>query len=109
MDALWGITEQVFTPAELKTFSPGEAFILACTFYIHDIGMALAATKEGTAELENSATFKSTYERLLNVAGYEAIVARELALKDAARRLHAEMAERFIEAMRAVVREKYAV
>src|SRR5256885_17161692 len=47
MDALWSLSEQVFTKQELERFSPGEAFVLACSFYIHDIGMGLPMTQEG--------------------------------------------------------------
>jgi hypothetical protein len=97
MDALWGISEQVFTEQEIKLFSPGEAFILACTFYIHDIGMALAATPQGVRELESSSSFKATFDRLVQARGYEDDTARRFALKDAARELHAEKAEQFID------------
>src|SRR4051812_25035393 len=47
MDTLWVITDQVFTPEEISQFSKGETFILGCSFYVHDLGMALAATQEG--------------------------------------------------------------
>ena len=50
MDALWGVTDRVLTPPEVAALSHGEAFLLACGFYLHDIGMAYAATDEGLHE-----------------------------------------------------------
>lgn len=97
MDALWSVTDQVFTAEEIQGFSTGEAFVLASSFYVHDIGMALAATPEGQAQLEQSATFLSVYERALHSKKFDDVSAKVLALKEAARETHAERAERFID------------
>ena len=47
MDALWGVTERVLTQAEIELMTPAEAFLLATGYYLHDIGMAYAATDQG--------------------------------------------------------------
>ena len=54
MDALWGVTGRVLTNDEINTLSPAEGFILASGFYLHDIGMAYAATDEGIKSLKES-------------------------------------------------------
>ena len=59
MDALWTVADQVLTPAEISALTPGEAFLLLCGFYLHDIGMAYAATEEGLERLKDSAPYKS--------------------------------------------------
>lgn len=97
MDALWGVTGQVFTDEEIQSFSPGEAFILASSFYVHDIGMALAATPQGRTQLEQSSAFLSAYERALHSKRFSDEEAKVLALKEAARETHAERAETFID------------
>lgn len=97
MDALWGVTQQVFTSEEMQSFSAGEAFILASSFYVHDIGMALAATPEGRAQLEQSSAYLSSYERAVHSKRFTTEEAKVLALKDAARETHAERAETFID------------
>ena len=64
MDALWAVAERILTIEEIQALSPAEAFLLASGFYLHDIGMAYAATEEGRARLEASpeylAVLKST-------------------------------------------------
>jgi hypothetical protein len=64
MDALWSIAERILTNEEIQALSPAEAFLLASGFYLHDIGMAYAATEEGRQRLEASpeylAVLKST-------------------------------------------------
>ncbi|MGD0098486.1 MAG: ATP-binding protein [Terracidiphilus sp.] len=54
MDALWGVTDRILTPHEVVALSTGEAFILACGFYLHDAGMAYAATPEGLDRVRSS-------------------------------------------------------
>lgn len=96
MDALWRVADQVFISEEIQQFTPGEAFILACSFYVHDLGMALAATAKGREELEQSEVYSSTYERL-RASGYEEEAAKVEALKIAARDLHAHKAKTLID------------
>lgn len=59
MDALWAVTERILTAAEIDNLSPAEAFLLACGFYFHDIGMAYAATDEGLARIQSSPSYAS--------------------------------------------------
>jgi hypothetical protein len=59
MDALWTVADQILTPEEISALTPGEAFLLSCGFYLHDIGMAYAATEDGLQRLKHSASYKS--------------------------------------------------
>ncbi|MCP1510050.1 hypothetical protein J2Y83_000177 [Pseudomonas marginalis] len=59
MDALWLITDQVLTSTEIAQLSTGEAFLLATSFYLHDLGMAYAATEEGRAICIESGHYKA--------------------------------------------------
>src|SRR3990167_3546416 len=52
MDALWRITGEVLTKNEIEALAPAEAFLLGAGFYLHDIGMAYAATEVGLAKLK---------------------------------------------------------
>ena len=52
MDALWVVSEQVLTQAEIQQLTPAEAFLLGTGFYLHDIGMAYAATKDGLEKIK---------------------------------------------------------
>ena len=97
MDALWAVTDQVLTPSEVERFTLSEAFVLACSFYIHDLGMAVAITPEGRKQLETSPAYASVYERAVKADGYDSASARVLALKLAAREQHASVAERLID------------
>jgi hypothetical protein len=62
MDALWSITDQVLTTAEVTRLTIGEAFVLACSFYLHDIGMAYAATDAGITQIKSSPPYRSYLE-----------------------------------------------
>jgi hypothetical protein len=59
MDALWSVAERILTNEEIKSLSPAEAFLLASGFYLHDIGMAYAATDEGRRQLEASPEYRA--------------------------------------------------
>lgn len=59
MDALWGVTDRILTAPEVAALSHGEAFLLACGFYLHDIGMAYAATDEGLGRIRSSPVYAS--------------------------------------------------
>lgn len=47
MDALWVVTEAVLTQEEINQLSEAEVFLLVSSFYLHDLGMAYAATEDG--------------------------------------------------------------
>jgi hypothetical protein len=91
MDALWGITDRVLTPPEVAGLSHGEAFLLACGFYLHDIGMAYAATDEGLSRVLTSAVYTSLVASTPSSAHSDtSFQARALAY--AIRELHADVA-----------------
>ncbi len=97
MDALWVVADAVLTDAETEQFTPGEAFVLGCSFYIHDLGMAIAATAEGRASLEGSAAYRSCFARLSAAEGCDTEHARSIALEVSARDLHASRARTLID------------
>jgi hypothetical protein len=59
MDALWFVAEQILTPAEIDNLTPAEAFLIGAAFYLHDIGMAYAATKEGIISIKGSPAYRA--------------------------------------------------
>lgn len=59
MDALWRVAEKVLTTSEIDEMSPAEVFLLGAGFYLHDIGMAYAATREGRRRLEQSDEYQA--------------------------------------------------
>jgi hypothetical protein len=63
MDALWGVADHVLTAAEAEALSTGEAFLLACGFYLHDIGMAYAATEAGLNRMRRSSEYAALIAR----------------------------------------------
>lgn len=93
MDALWRICDVVFKPDEISAFTTGEAFLLGSCFYVHDLGMAIAATSEGLKELKSTTAFTSSFERASTIKGLPPNKAEEIALHVAARQLHAEKSE----------------
>lgn len=97
MDALWGVADQIFTPVETEGFSVGEAFVLGATFYVHDLGMALAATKEGLNALRATAEYKAAYERAVLVFGKNKKAADSVGIQLAARDIHAKQAASMID------------
>jgi len=93
MDGLWPLADQAFKKDEIRKFTTSEVFILGCSFYIHDLAMALAATKEGCAELKDSVPYKSAFKKLKACDGFSDPEATSVALRIAARELHASKAE----------------
>jgi hypothetical protein len=88
MDALWSVTDQILTSEEIEQLTSAEAFLLSCGFYLHDIGMAHAATEEGVERLKDSAPYKSFIARLpVRLKSDPAAQAQGIAL--AIRQLHA--------------------
>ena len=91
MDALWGVTDRILTAAEVAGLSHGEAFLLACGFYLHDIGMAYAATDEGLGRIRSSPVYASLMASApVSLHADATFQARTLAY--AVRTLHAEAA-----------------
>ena len=91
LDALWAVADKVLTPSEMERLSTGEAFVLAGSLYLHDLGMAVAATVDGADQLRKSKVYSSTKIRLQH-AGVADGQAEIIALKHAARSLHAKFA-----------------
>lgn len=94
MDALWTVSDVIFTPEEIEKFTLAEAFILAASFYFHDLGMALGATKEGIDRLKESEIYNSIFHRLKNGYGLSIQQSEVMGLQIAARELHAKNAIR---------------
>ena len=89
MDALWVVADAVLASEEVASMSKAEAFLLSSSFYLHDIGMAFAATEKGAELLRSSQEYKST---MLSLKGMDEGSADAVALANAARMLHAEAA-----------------
>lgn len=92
MDALWSVTEKVFTATEIDAMSPAEAFLLASGFYLHDIGMSYAATAEGRKFLEATPDYASVLSQATTGSALESVKANALAY--AIRIHHAHIAEK---------------
>jgi hypothetical protein len=91
MDALWGVTEKVLTPDEITRMTSAEAFLLATGFYLHDIGMAYAATAEGLARIRSLPAYTSALSLMKGKSTSSTdIDARAVAF--AVRSMHAEAA-----------------
>jgi hypothetical protein len=76
------------TEAEVAKMTSGEAFLLGAAFYLHDIGMAYAATPEGLRRLQSSAPYRSYMAGLPERRrGEAASIANAVAI--AVRQLHA--------------------
>lgn len=92
MDSLWGVADQVLTPDETQELTTAEAFVLAASFYVHDLGMAIAATHEGLTHLEQTSSFRTAMSRLSQIAGIPKERVRVLAVQLASREEHARVA-----------------
>ena len=91
MDALWGVADQIFTVEESNLLTPAEAFLLGVSFYLHDVGMAYAATSEGLDILKCSEPFKSFMASISEAERkLPSSIARAVAIS--VRRLHADAA-----------------
>lgn len=69
MDALWQVVEQVLTTAEIEKLTTAEAFLLASGFYLHDIGMAYAATSAGREALTQDPSYIGMLKQLSTHVG----------------------------------------
>ena len=92
MDALWTVAEQVLTSDETSALTPAEVFLLACGFYLHDIGMAYAVTEEGPQKLKESAPYKSFLAGLIQTHRTDPKYQAQ-AVAIAVRQLHANAAK----------------
>ncbi len=86
-DALWSVMDKVLTVEEINRLSKGEAFILAISFYVHDIGMAYGATHAGLSQLRDTSVYKSAKAFLSEIHDEEKT--DYVALGVASRELHA--------------------
>jgi hypothetical protein len=92
MDALWRVCEAVFLEEETARFTIAEAFVLGCAFYVHDLGMAFAATPEGLARIKDSAEYNVARLHIGQRPGVSPERADLLAVRAAVRDLHAKNA-----------------
>lgn len=92
MDALWRVVDSVLSPEEISRFTAGEAFLLGASFYVHDLGMALAATADGLEQVRKSVAYKAIHERALAIEGLSPQQADVLAVQVASREMHAAAA-----------------
>ena len=63
MDALWAVADKVLSHDETERLTSAEAFLLACGFYLHDVGMAYAATEAGVKELQAAPQYLAALAR----------------------------------------------
>jgi hypothetical protein len=92
MDALWGIADQILTPEEIAKMTAAEAFLLGASFYLHDIGMAYAATDEAQDTLRKSPEYRASKAQGQLEANPDL---EAQALSTAVRSLHATVARQF--------------
>lgn len=92
MDALWSVADVVLTEPEMALLSAGEAFVLAAAFYLHDLGMAMAATDAGLHSVEVTPEYASALALATAVGGLETSRAKVIAVRAATRALHASRA-----------------
>ncbi len=97
MDALWTVADRVLTEDEIGSLSVGEAFLLGIAFYLHDIGMAFAASPEGLARVRESQQYRIFVARVRFAANdreWEELAskAEAQAVAHAVRKLHADAA-----------------
>jgi hypothetical protein len=93
MDALWLIADIILTPEETERCSVEELFLLCCTFYVHDLGMSIAATNEGVERLRSTAEYKAALCPSSGPDSTGKARSEVRAIRIAARGLHAEMAQ----------------
>jgi hypothetical protein len=97
MDALWGVADSVITTEECKGLSGAEVFLLASSFYTHDLGMSLACTEEGVALVKASPEYATTLDRLKRTLPADPDRLSSLAIQLATRAIHAQIAEKLTE------------
>jgi hypothetical protein len=96
MDALWSVADTILLAEEINRCSVEELFLLCCTFYVHDLGMAHAATKEGIERLRSTTEYKAALNSRSGTSSVAKARSDVLAIRVAARDLHAEMAQTLV-------------
>lgn len=91
MDALWVVADSVLNVSEIDSLTPGEAFLLVSAFYLHDLGMAYAATDEGRRRCIDS-TFYNSFIACFPESEREAEGVQAQALAFTVRKIHAPVA-----------------
>ncbi len=92
MDALWSVADEVLSEAETAQMTPQEAFVLGASFYVHDLGMAFAATEPGANEIRRNEVYRAEATQLRRNPGIAPERVDLLALRSATRELHASKA-----------------
>ena len=92
MDALWSVSDAILIPDEIERCTIEEVFLLCCSFYVHDLGMAIASTSEGIENLRSTAEYKAALHKAPKDDAAAEAKADALAIRIAARSLHAELA-----------------
>jgi hypothetical protein len=95
MDALWRVSDQVLSELETAQMTPAEVLILGASFYVHDLGMALASTEAGILEIRSSNEYRTALARLRCAGGLDEPTNEALAIQLAAREMHPETAYDF--------------
>lgn len=91
MDGLWSVADRVLTEEEIEGLSSAEAFALSSAFYLHDIGMAYAATDEGLRRIRSSPPYSAFMAAAPDGSQRTDLEASAVAL--AVRTLHAHASE----------------
>ncbi|WP_321477895.1 ATP-binding protein [uncultured Paludibaculum sp.] len=92
MDCMWWVADEVITENEAQQLSAGESLLLAGAFYLHDLGMAFAATSEGVAALRATPAYSAAFQRLQRAGAIAPERADVLAIRLVSRELHAQKA-----------------
>lgn len=92
MDALWGVADVVLTASETAALNAAEAFLLTTGFYLHDIGMAYAATEDGRRSIRSSGAYRA-FKANLPQEQRSSLKAEAQAISLGVRQLHAEAAK----------------
>jgi Histidine kinase-, DNA gyrase B-, and HSP90-like ATPase len=58
MDALWRVATNILTQEEIAALTVPEAYLLGTGFYLHDLGMAYAATEEGKSRIRTTESYR---------------------------------------------------
>jgi hypothetical protein len=90
MDSLWAVADEILSESESAKLNSAEAFVLGSCLYVHDLGMALAATPEGIAQIRALEEYVAVRDRLKRSYKLPDQRADELALRAACRQIHAE-------------------
>lgn len=92
MDALWHVSEHVLTTTEMNLLTRAELFLLCSSFYVHDLGMAIASTQAGLDGIRASPNYEAA-KKSARLKG-ELVEERldQIAIEAATRELHADIA-----------------